>query len=52
MASAATATPRSPAGAGPSDEQQLFIADTRVNHIRIFDVGDDGTLSNSREFAT
>jgi gluconolactonase len=25
-------------------ERQLFVADTRVNHIRVFDVGGDGTL--------
>jgi gluconolactonase len=35
-----------------ADEKRLFIADTRVNHIRSFDVADDGTLSDSREFAT
>jgi gluconolactonase len=34
-----------------ADERQLFVADTRVNHIRIFDVADDGTLSAGREFA-
>jgi|SRR4051794_36895417 gluconolactonase len=35
-----------------ADERRLFIADTRVNHIRVFDVSDDGTLSGGREFAT
>jgi gluconolactonase len=34
-----------------ADERQLFIADTRVNHVRVFDVADDGALSNDREFA-
>jgi gluconolactonase len=34
-----------------ADERRLFIADTRLNHIRVFDVAGDGTLSNSREFA-
>jgi len=34
-----------------ADERQLYIVDTRVNHIRLFDVGDDGALSGSREFA-
>jgi gluconolactonase len=33
-------------------ERELFIADTRVNHIRAFDVGEEGTLSAGREFAT
>lgn len=34
-----------------ADERQLFIADTRVNHIRVFDVSDEGTLAGGREFA-
>ena len=34
-----------------ADERRLFVADTRVNHIRVFDVAEDGTLSGSREFA-
>lgn len=33
------------------DEKQLFINDTRRFHIRVFDVNDDGTLSNGRVFA-
>jgi gluconolactonase len=34
-----------------ADESQLYIADTRRNHIRRFDVGDDGTLSGGDVFA-
>jgi gluconolactonase len=34
-----------------ADESQLYIVDTRVNHIRLFDVGDDGTLSGGDVFA-
>lgn len=34
-----------------ADERQLFIADTRVNHIRAFDVSAAGSLTNGREFA-
>ena len=36
------------------DEQQLFIVDTRQNpsHIRLFDVGDEGSLSGGEIFAT
>ncbi|MBX6356747.1 MAG: SMP-30/gluconolactonase/LRE family protein [Micromonosporaceae bacterium] len=34
------------------DEQQLYIADTRRKHIRVFDVGPDGTLSGGKVFAT
>lgn len=33
------------------DEKQLFINDTRRKHIRVFDVQDDGTLTNGRIFA-
>jgi gluconolactonase len=32
------------------DERQLYISDSRVNHIRVFDVADGGTLTNGREF--
>jgi gluconolactonase len=34
------------------DEQRLYIADTRANHIRIFDVAGDGTLAGGEVFAT
>jgi gluconolactonase len=34
------------------DERRLFIADTRVNHIRSFAVSDAGELSDSAEFAS
>ena len=33
------------------DEQHLFINDTDHNHIRIFDVNHDGTLSNGKIWA-
>lgn len=33
------------------DEKQLFVNDTRRFHIRVFDVNEDGTLSNGRVFA-
>ena len=33
------------------DERRLYIADTRVNHIRLFDVADDGTLAGGDVFA-
>ena len=33
------------------DESLLYVNDTIPAHIRIFDVGDDGTLSNSRLLA-
>ncbi|MEL7435273.1 MAG: SMP-30/gluconolactonase/LRE family protein, partial [Chloroflexota bacterium] len=33
------------------DERQLFVNDTRKKHIRVFDMQDDGTLSNGRLFA-
>ena len=32
------------------DERRLYIADTRANHIRVFDVGDDGTLAGGEVF--
>jgi gluconolactonase len=36
------------------DEEQLFIVDTRQDpsHIRVFDVGDDGSLGGGEVFAT
>jgi gluconolactonase len=34
------------------DERQLYIADTRLKHIRRFDVSEDGTLSGGDVFAT
>jgi gluconolactonase len=34
------------------DERQLYIADTRVNHIRLFDVDDEGGLAGGWVFAT
>jgi len=33
------------------DEARLFINDTERGHIRVFDVGDEGTLSGGRVFA-
>ncbi|MFK8906496.1 SMP-30/gluconolactonase/LRE family protein [Streptomyces sp. YS-3] len=33
------------------DERQLFVSDTRAGRIRVFDVRDDGTLSDGRVFA-
>jgi len=33
------------------DESQLFIADTELLHIRLFDITEDGTLRNGRIFA-
>ena len=33
------------------DEKQLYIVDSRRNHMRVFDVGDDHTLSGGRVFA-
>jgi gluconolactonase len=32
------------------DESILYINDTRLRHIRAFDVSPDGTISNGREF--
>jgi len=34
------------------DERRLYVADTRVNHLRIFEVADDGALSGGAVFAT
>ena len=34
-----------------ADESQLFVNDTMRNHIRVFDVNTDGTVSNSRVWA-
>ncbi len=33
------------------DESRLYVNDTRHNHIRVFDVNDDGSLANGRIFA-
>ncbi|MBT2442590.1 SMP-30/gluconolactonase/LRE family protein [Streptomyces sp. ISL-36] len=33
------------------DERQLYVADTRARHIRVFDVHEDGTLSDGKVFA-
>ena len=33
------------------DERRLFVNDTDRQHIRVFDVSEDGTLSNSRVWA-
>ncbi|MGW0601938.1 SMP-30/gluconolactonase/LRE family protein [Streptomyces sp. NPDC002776] len=33
------------------DERQLFVSDSRANHIRVFDVRDDDTLSDGDVFA-
>jgi gluconolactonase len=33
------------------DERRLYIADTRVNHIRLFDVSEDGRLAGGDVFA-
>lgn len=33
------------------DEKRLYIADTEGNHIRVFDVAADGSISHSRVFA-
>ncbi|MEU8304772.1 SMP-30/gluconolactonase/LRE family protein [Actinomadura sp. NPDC048955] len=32
------------------DERRLFVSDTRAAHIRVFDVRDDGTLSDGEVF--
>jgi len=32
------------------DEQTLYVADTTGNHIRAFDIAEDGSLSNDRVF--
>ena len=34
------------------DEQRLYIADSRANHVRAFDVADGSTLSGGDVFAT
>ncbi|MFF8476115.1 SMP-30/gluconolactonase/LRE family protein [Streptomyces sp. NPDC015414] len=34
-----------------SEERQLYVSDTRAGFIRVFDVRDDGTLSDGRIFA-
>ncbi|WP_455352549.1 SMP-30/gluconolactonase/LRE family protein [Streptomyces sp. SYSU K217416] len=33
------------------DERQLYVSDTRAGHIRVFDVREDGTLSDGKVFA-
>ncbi|WP_433475439.1 SMP-30/gluconolactonase/LRE family protein [Spirillospora sp. CA-142024] len=33
------------------DERRLYVSDTRAGHIRVFDVRDDGTLSDGEVFA-
>jgi gluconolactonase len=33
------------------DERRLFVSDSRANHVRVFDVRDDGTLSDGDVFA-
>lgn len=33
------------------DESRLFVNDTRHNHIRVFDVNKDGSISNGKIFA-
>jgi gluconolactonase len=33
------------------DETRLYIADSRVNHIRVFDMGVDGSLAGGQVFA-
>lgn len=35
-----------------SDEKLLYIADTELGHIRVFDVNSDGGIANSRVFCT
>ncbi|GEC05417.1 gluconolactonase [Streptomyces spinoverrucosus] len=32
------------------DERQLYVSDSRANHIRVFDVHDDGTLGDGSVF--
>ena len=34
------------------DERRLYVSDTRVKHMRVFDVADDGALSGGGVFAT
>jgi gluconolactonase len=33
------------------DERELYVADTRARHIRVFEVGEDGRLGKDRVFA-
>ncbi len=33
------------------DESRLFVSDSRANHIRVFDVRDDGTVDDGKIFA-
>ena len=33
------------------DERQLYVSDTRLNQVRVFDVHDDGTLGEGKVFA-
>ncbi|MFJ9815155.1 SMP-30/gluconolactonase/LRE family protein [Streptomyces sp. NPDC101151] len=33
------------------DERRLYVSDSRANHIRVFDVQDDGTLTGGEVFA-
>ncbi|MFI9595629.1 SMP-30/gluconolactonase/LRE family protein [Nonomuraea sp. NPDC052265] len=33
------------------DEKLLYVADTRARHLRVFEVGEDGTLSGGEVFA-
>jgi gluconolactonase len=33
------------------DERRLYVADTRANHLRVFEVADDGTLSGGQVLA-
>jgi sugar lactone lactonase YvrE len=33
------------------DERQLFVADTELHHIRVFDISPEGNLRNGRIFA-
>jgi gluconolactonase len=33
------------------DEQRLYVSDTRLNQVRVFDVREDGTLSDGEVFA-
>jgi gluconolactonase len=34
-----------------ADERRLYVSDSRANHIRVFDVREDGTLSDGKVFA-
>lgn len=33
------------------DERELYVSDSRANHVRVFEVKDEGTLSGGRIFA-